>query len=205
MERLELVNRVRRKIDEVSAQDTPLQTVTIADENAVDTIIDSLLDESAREILLKAPVQRLTVTSSSPSIVRNDNDTTTGYIQAPADFLRLVSFRMGDWHRSVTEPAIKGDALSMRQHNKYIRGGVAKPVGVLSRNEKGIILEYYSTRQEEHTLAEFLYIKEDVAENIADGQMIDALTWICAGKVLSVLGNLQMAQNAYDNAQSLMI
>jgi len=69
----------------------------------------------------------------------------------------------------------------------------------------GIILEYYSTKQAEHTLAEFLYIKEDVAENIADGQMIDALTWICAGKVLSVLGNFQMAQNAYDNAQSLMI
>lgn len=205
MERLELVNRVRRKIDEVSAQDTPLQTITIADENAVDAIIDSLLDESAKEILLKAPVQRLTVTSSTPSTVMNDNDTTTGYIQVPEDFLRLVSFKMGDWHRSVTDLAVKGDAISMRQHNKYIRGGVAKPVGVISRNDKGIIIEYYSTQQATHTLAEFLYIKEDIAENIADGQMVDALTWICAGKVLSVYGNLQMAQNAYDNAQSLMI
>ncbi len=205
MERVELINRVRRKIDEVSAADTPVQSVTIVDENAVDTIIDSLLDESAREVLLKAPVQRLTISSSTPSAVKNANDTTTGTIQVPEDFLRLVSFKMGDWQRSVTSLAVKGDAISMRQSNKYIRGGIAKPVGVIAKNNQGIVIEYYSTLQENHTVTEFLYIKEDVAENITGTQMIDALTWICAGKVLSVFGNLPQAQNAYDNAQSLMI
>lgn len=205
MERLELVNAVRRKIDEVSAADTPLQSVTIADENAMDTIIESMLDESAREILLKAPFQRLEITSANPAPVRNETDKTIGYIQAPDDYLRLVSFRMSDWQRPVVELAIKGDAISKRQYNKHIRGGVAKPVGVLSRNGQGTIIEYFSTNADQHTVAEFLYIKSAPAEDIKDLQMIDALVWICAGKVLSVMGNITQAQNAYDNAQSLMI
>lgn len=204
MDRLELVNAVRRKIDEVSATDTPLQSVTLADENAMDTIIESLLDESAREVLLKAPFTRLEITSASPAAVAND-DKETGYIQAPDDYLRLVSFRMSDWQRPVVELAIKGDNISMRQYNKHVRGGVAKPVGVLSRNAKGPVIEYFSTVAATHSVAEFLYIRSDVAENIKDTQMIDALAWICAGKTLSVMGNLTQAQNAYDNAQSLMI
>lgn len=207
MERLELVNIVRKKIDEVAAADTPLQKVTIADESATDNIIESLLNESAIEILLKAPFHRLDITSAtlSLSLVPDSIDTTTGYIQAPDDFLRLVSFRMSDWQRPVTELAVKGDAISMRQYNKHIRGKTAKPVGVLAKNDTGIIIEYFSTKKSPHSLSEFLYIKKDAAENINNTQMIDALTWICAGKVLSILGNAQLAQNAYDNAQSLMI
>lgn len=205
MERLELVNMVRRKIDEVAAADTPLQAVTIADENSMDTIIESLLDESAREILLKAPIYRLKVTSATPSAQKNSSDSTTGYIQVPEDFLRLVSMRMSDWQRPVVQLALQGDAVAMRQSNRHIRGGVAKPVGVLAKNEKGIVVEYYSTNAAEHSVSEFLYIKSDTAENIKDAQMIDALTWICAGKTLSVMGNMTQAQNAYDNAQSLMI
>lgn len=205
MDRLELVNTVRRKIDEVAAADTPLQPVTVADENSMDTIIESMLDESAREVLLKAPVQRLTVTSASPSPVKSGVDKTAGYLQMPDDFLRLVSLRMSDWQRPVVQPAVQGDALAMRQHNKFIKGGPARPVGVIGRNSQGIILEYYSTLAAEHSVAEFLYIKQDKAENIHDAQMTDALTWICAGKVLSIFGNMTGAQNAYDNAQSLMI
>lgn len=205
MERLELVNIVRKKIDEVAAADTPLQEVTIADESATDNIIESLLDESAIEILLKAPFHRLDITSATPSLMPDSTDKATGYIQAPDDFLRLVSFRMSDWQRPVTELAVKGDAISMRQYNKHIRGKTAKPVGVLAKNDTGIIIEYFSTNKSPHSLSEFLYIKKDTAENINNTQMIDALTWICAGKVLSILGNAQLAQNAYDNAQSLMI
>ncbi len=205
MERLELVNTVRRKIDEVAAADTPLQAVTIADENSMDTIIESLLDESAREILLKAPIHRLEVTSATPSAQKNSSDPTTGYIQVPDDFLRLVSLRMSDWQRPVVQLAVQGDAIAMRQYNRHIRGGVAKPVGIAGRNSEGVIVEYFSTLADQHSVSEFLYIKEVPAQDIKDSQMIDALTWICAGKVLSVLGNLTQAQNAYDNAQSLMI
>lgn len=205
MERLELINIVRRKMDEVAAADTPLQPVTIADENSMDTIIESLLDESAREILLKAPIYRLDVTSATPSPVQNSSDLVTGYIQAPDDFLRLVSLRMSDWQRPVTELSTHGDAVAMRQYNRHIRGGVSRPVGIAGRNSKGVIIEYFSTLADKHTVTEFLYIKKSHAEEIKDSQMIDALTWICAGKTLSVMGNISQAQNAYDNAQSLMI
>ena len=38
-----------------------------------------------------------------------------------------------------------------------------------------------------NTVERFLYIKNDVAENIPDN-LVDALCWICASKVLSVFG-----------------
>lgn len=205
MDRVALVNKVKTKIDEISTSDTPLQAITMADEKPIDTIIESLLDESALEILLKAPFHRLDITSATPTITQDETDTTTGKITAPEDFLRLVSFRMDDWERSVTELSIKGDAISRRQSNKYIRGGQSRPVGVLSKSDKGIEIEYYSTKSTTHALSEFLYIKKTSAENITDTQMIEAMTWICAGRALLIVGNADDAKNAYDNAQSLMI
>lgn len=205
MDRVALVNKVKTKIDEISTSDTPLQAITMADEKPIDTIIESLLDESALEILLKAPFHRLDIASATPTITQDKTDTTTGKITAPEDFLRLVSFRMDDWERSVTELSIKGDAISRRQSNKYIRGGQSRPVGVLSKSDKGIEIEYYSTKSTSHKLSEFLYIKKTSAENITDTQMIEAMTWICAGRALLIVGNADDAKNAYDNAQSLMI
>lgn len=205
MDRVALVNKVKTKIDEISTLDTPLQQITMADESPIDTIIESLLDESALEILLKAPFHRLPVTSATPTITPDPNDRTVGTIAVPDDFLRLVSFKMDDWQRSVTELAVKGDPISRRQANKHIRGGISRPVGVLSKNSSGVVIEYYSTFSETHSLSEFLYIQKTSAENITDNQMIEAMTWVCAGKVLSIIGNADDAKNAYDNAQSLMI
>lgn len=207
MERVSLVNKVKTKIDEISTLDTPLQQITIADEKPIDTIIESLLDECALEILLKAPFHRLPITSGTSSVSADKDtvDTTTGTISVPEDFLRLVSFRMDDWQRSVTTLAIKGDAIARRQSNKYIRGGKARPIGVLSKTDKGLKIEYYSTFSTTHTISEFYYIAKASAEEITDNQMIEAMTWICAGRVLSIIGNADDAKNAYDNAQSLMI
>lgn len=207
MEKVALVNKVKTKIDEISTSETPLQAITMADEKPIDTLIESLLDESALEIQLKAPFHRLTITDATNSVSpkADEVETTTGTIAVPDGFLRLVSFRMSDWQRSVTELAIHGDAISRRQSNKYIRGGISRPVGVLSRNGSGMVIEYYSTKATTHTVKEFLYIKEAKATTITDNQMIEAMTWICAGRVLSILGNTNDAKNAYDNAQSLMI
>ena len=204
MERIALVNKVKTKIDEISSDSTLLVDVGMSDENPVDQIIESLLDESAIEVLYKAPFYRLNISSADVDPEVDIADATIGAFVLPKDFLRLVYFRMSDWQRPVTELAMKGDQISTRQYNKHIRGGVARPVGVLSKDERGLIIEYYSTKESAHSVTEFKYIKRDVAENLPD-QIIDALVWVCAGKVMTVFGNEAAAKNAYDNAQSLMI
>lgn len=240
---LELVNKVKVKIDEITSSTTPIQTVTVVDENPIDTIIASLLDECALEILLKAPFHRLTIsssefTNSSTDDSDNSNNSegsdssnstptstsnTTNYfliqsdksviINLPEDFLRLVSFRLDGWERSVTELSIKGDHISTLQSNKYTRGTPSRPIGVLcptynaQSKKTQLAIEAYSleTSEKESVITEFLYIKKCPATDITGSQMIEAMTWICAGKVLSVMGNIEDAKNAYDNAQSLMI
>lgn len=204
MERTALINLVKTKIDEVSSSDCPINAVGIEDNQPYDSLIESLLDESAREILLKAPFYRLPIESGTPEIISDPNDRTIGYIKVPANFLKLVSFKMTEWKRPVTILSIKGDEISKRQSNIHIRGGCAKPVGVLSRNQEGVIIEFYSVKTNPQ-IQEFLYIKTDSAENINDAQMIDALTWICAGKVLSVLGQGNISNACYESAKGLLI
>lgn len=203
MERQALVNKVKVKIDEIVSEDTPLVDVGISDQSPIDEIIDELLDESAVELLLKAPFHRLDISSAKPSTTVG-SDPVVGHFDLPEDFLRLVYFRMSDWLRPVTELSIKGDAVSLRQANKHIRGGIVRPVGVLAKTDQGLRIEYYSTMAAKHTVEEFYYIKREKAENIPD-QMVDVLLWICAGKVLTVFSRSEDAKNAFDNAQGLMI
>lgn len=205
MDRVALVNKVKVKIDEIAPSDTPIVDVGIADEKAIDTIIDSLLDECAVEVLLKAPFNRLEITQGATSVTIEQDDSipTIGIIRVPEDFLRLVSLKMSDWQRSVTELSMKGDMVSNRQANRFLRAGIARPVGVLSRDSSGVIIEYYSTFEQTHKVAEFLYIAKKNAEQINDTQIIEAMCWLCAGKVLSVFG--KDPSTAYNNAQGLMI
>lgn len=204
MDRIALINKVKTLIDEISSSDSLIIDVGVEDNNPIDQIVESLLDESALELLMKAPFYRLDITSFDADPVADEYDTATGYISLPDDFLRLVYFRMSDWLRPVTELAIKGDALSLRQYNKHIRGGVARPVGVLSKNGEGMIVEYYSTNAKQHQVADFQYIRRVCAEQIPS-QLTDSLCWICAGKTLTVMGRADIAKTAYDNAQSLML
>ena len=195
-----MINKVKTRIDEVSMSGDVIVEVGVENSKPYDSIIAELLDESALEVLLKAPFYRSNITSGSPSVHTDD---TTGSLTLPDDFLRLVSLRMSDWQQPVTELAIAGDEVAKRQANKFLRGGKAKPVGVLSKTSAGYKINYYSSST--HTVEEFLYIKRDTAENIADSQLVDAMVWICAGKTLGVLGEANLANLCYENAKGLMV
>jgi hypothetical protein len=198
MERSELINKVKTRIDEVSMSGDVIVEVGVENSKPYDSIISELLDESALEVLLKAPFYRLNVTNGATSV-----NASNGRLTAPADFLRLVSLKMSDWQQPVTELAIAGDEVAKRQANRFLRGGKAKPVGVLSKTNAGYQINYYSSST--HDVEEFLYIKRDTAENIADSQLVDAMVWVCAGKTLGVLGEANLANLCYENAKGLMV
>lgn len=203
MNRDQLINQVKSKIDELSPSDALIVAVGTEDNKPIDTIIGSLLDESAIEVLLKAPVHRLSVTKcATASGTATTGDAFSGSVAIPADFLRLVEFKMTEWKRPVTEFQPQGSPLAQRQYNVYLRAGINKPVAVISHRDAGMVAEYYTVLSA-HTIERFLYIKRDVAENIPV-VLQDALCWICASKVLSIFSKINESKSAIENAVSLM-
>lgn len=203
MNRTALINQVKSKIDELSPSTAMIVDVGQEDSKPIDTIIGELLDESAKEVLLKAPIHRLPATSSANVAVASVSDPATGTIDVPVDFLRLVELKLTEWKRPVTELQQQGSKMAERQYNKYLRGGVVKPVAVLSHRATKLVIEYFSV-ESAHTIDRFLYIKKDVAENIPE-ILQDALCWICASRVLSIFGKVAESQKAEGNAVSLMM
>lgn len=203
MNRTALINQVKSKIDELSPSDALIVEVGQDDNKPIDTIIADLLDESAKEVLLKAPVHRLIATGSTNAGVAVSGDSKIGTIDVPSDYLRLVELKMTDWLRPVTELVPQGAPLANMQYNKYLRGGLSKPVAVLSHRSNKMVIEYFSV-DTNHTVDRFLYIKKDVAENIPE-VLQDALCWICASRVLAIFGKTEGAKIAEGNAISLMM
>lgn len=209
MEREQLINKVKTRIDEVSASGDVIVDVGVENTKPFDSIIDELLDESVTEVLLKAPFYRLE-TIEEKGLVGTPvaNDENIGTVELPDDCLRLVSFKMRDWLCPVTSFAVPGDAVATRQSNKYIRGGVAKPVAVLRKLGTLFNISYYSVK-ESHEVEELIYVAKHTEGasriEIEDQQMIDALCWICAGKTLGVLGEKGLAEMCYENAKGLLI
>lgn len=221
MERQELINRVKTRIDEVSAAGDVIIDVGVENTKPYDSIIDELLDESALEVLLKAPIYRLPVYTTTPTCAFT-LDPLVGEIIVPDDFLRLVSFQFEEWQQPVINLAMEGDEIAQRQANKYLRGGVAKPIGVLKKTSAGLRIVYYSRSPEVvwvtdtdadgkeyqklvHSSPTFNYIKKDTAESIDDAQMTDAMVWICAGKTLGVLNQVSLQNLCFENAKGLLI
>jgi hypothetical protein len=190
----------------VSASGDVIVDVGVENTKPFDSIIDELLDESALEILLKAPFYRLPVCSDIVAAEMDANDNKIGKIYLPYDFLRLVSFKMKKWLQPVTAFALPGDPVAVRQSNKYIRGGVAKPVAVLHNTDGECMAYYYSVPSaDDHEVEFFDYIPRLAPTKITDKQMIDAMCWVCAGKTLNVLGEKGLADMCYENAKGLMM
>ena len=61
MNRSEIINKVKTRIDEVSSSDSLIVDVGIEDNKPIDEIIDEMLDGSILEILSSAPLHYLPV------------------------------------------------------------------------------------------------------------------------------------------------
>jgi hypothetical protein len=127
----------------------------------------------------------------------------TGYIELPDNFLRLITLKMTDWKREVTQAITTSDKRYWVQKNKYIRGGTAKPVAVFATNQIGGFsirtIEYYSVSTN-HTIEKLLIIQETKAEDV-QSNLVDALTWVAAGMVLQITERVDLAKVAFEQEQ----
>lgn len=212
--RLSIVNYVKAKLDELLPEGEGItfnlsSTPNIT--NPVDLIINSQLDESARDICLSAPLTAIIPSSHTGSGTPFAAGDKTGYIELPGSFLRLSSFRMADWKKDVIIPITPENPLYTKQAYSFLRGGLSTPVAVL--NWKSIaavnkrILEYYSV-DTSHVIEKLFYIPEQTAEIFiaANPNMMPSLAWQCASKVMQIFEKTDLSKMAQERvAQSYTI
>lgn len=216
MTREELIKKVALKMDEISSSDDVIVPVNAGDNNPLYTQINSLLNESINDVLMKAPVYRIkqSVKSlSKPSLGRTKGDLrSTAIFTLPEDFLRLVSIESGSWNRPISDLAYEGDEVSKRQHNKFLVAKSDKPVGVLCRNTTGgLSITCYSFDPSANVSATLFYVErysgdtDSVSEVNLDDYMIDIVSWACAGRVFAAQGDMNKGKICDDNAAALMV
>ena len=218
MTREELIKKVALKMDEVSSSDDVRVPVTAGDNNPLYTQINNLLNESVNDVLAKAPIYRLynhvgKVPSANSQRLLFGGARQAAVITVPDDFIRLVSISDNSFQRPIVDLAIEGDDVDKRQHNKYLVAKTAKPVAVLCSNKTagGREILCYSYASGDSVKPTMLYIKrydndrETSAETDLDEYMIDIVSWVCAGRVFAVQGDVAKGKICDENASSLMI
>lgn len=197
MTRDEIINSVKLRIDELTPIDGLVVDVGLEEDKPIDAFISGLLDECAIDVLMHVDISRIDVKSLNADSIGHDDG--SGHVALPDDFIRLAKFKMTEWQRPVYEFAT--GALAHRQHNIYTRGGISKPVCVMGHRGGKRVLEYYSVKKN-HTIEDFQYVPRMKAEDL-NNDVLNVLIWICASKVLTIVGKINEANAAHKIAMSL--
>lgn len=196
MTREALIELVQARIDELS----PFSATDTVELNPSNDLVDKLLDEAAKYILLvfplyMMPTDDIPITSITPNkTAAGASVTGVGYIPLPTDFLRLHSFKMTDWKRVVNHAISQDSPTYKLQANPVTRGGVAKPVCavVIDYDQGAKVLEYYSVTN--HTVQQRKYVPlklpDATAGTFPDG-LAEACAWQCAILVFQTMGNIE--------------
>jgi hypothetical protein len=201
MERAALINIVKVKLDEFSPGDIGLP---------FDDYIGPMLDESAREVLERAPLHLLSPAAIPTSGTTFLND--KAYIPVPSDYVRLYEIKYPQWKKSIRKAISSEDPQYKIQENEYIRAGLARPAVAIVRTTLdggATIGRYFECGKVEENITSpptpiALYIKTTLPEELED-ILADTLTWLCTAKVLSILGYGDKAAIALEHhTQALM-
>jgi len=143
----QLVKEAKVVLDE-NVSSEALAALGDVDTLTLDEIIRSKVEDAARLVTEQAPswlvdngklLRGSVIWSSQPGYG-------SGHILLPADFLRLLSFRMSDWSRPVSDAISEDDPRYAMQSSRYggIRGNAQKPVVAIVHGGSGQVLEFYS-------------------------------------------------------------
>lgn len=155
----DMAKAVRVAID-MNRGDEPLFAEGDTDTLTLDEIIYAKLADAVRMVETEAPSFML----ESGHDFGEDNvfigEDGKGFVILPDDFMRLVSFRMSDWKRTVFNAIGETDPEYALQSSKWkgICGNPDKPVCAIVRRSEGKVLEFYSCLNDSATVAQATYI-----------------------------------------------
>ncbi|MDE5795689.1 MAG: hypothetical protein K2H75_01130 [Muribaculaceae bacterium] len=131
---------------------------------------NTIVTEVATEVVEELPVEWLeTVRSFADSPLQHNAEEGSGTILLPSGFVRLVSFRLEGWQRTLYAAGRPGDPLHRLQQQpvRALRGSDARPCCFLTNSTIGAMLTYFcspgpdtvnSTSHTSRRIAEALYI-----------------------------------------------
>jgi hypothetical protein len=142
-----LVREARIAIDQ-NNNSTPLASLGDIDTLTLDEIIRSKVEDAAR--LVEEGAAHYLLDAGKPFGASVEWESQPGYgagkVNLPSDFMRLVTFRMSDWYRPVTEAITEEDPTYPMQSSRYagVRGNPQQPVVAIVHGVTGQVLEFYS-------------------------------------------------------------
>jgi hypothetical protein len=149
--------------------------------------VDKFVDEAIRYVVDYLPLYRL---GEGASLDTSSFSVSHGVVSMPlpADFGRLISFKMEDWKRRAE--IISEESPRYRQmSNKVLQGNPSRPIVAVCRN-KGV-LEAYTTKMKDAT-AEGTYMPYDA--EMFSSYMEDVAAWKLAEIVLMAISDVNNAQ-----------
>lgn len=195
--RTEIINRTKTCMEELTPQWDGVfdQTEGVS----IDRYIDEKIDEQLRWLLITQPVELLPAVDLKELVTLQQRQDGSGRIFLPDRFVRPVMLQMEGWKKPVTRFINEQHPLYELQFCRYTRGGVSKPVAVLSLDGAGdYIIDYFSLpASQSHTIATLtgVLFPDERAENFdLHPLLIDALCYSCAATVYDILGNHAMAE-----------
>jgi hypothetical protein len=183
--------------------------------------VDEQLPIAANEVLLSAPIHKLSLTNLL-SVDVSINSDGTGKIGLPNDFLRLALLKMKEWSIPLHIAISVDHPLYRLQFCKYTRGHIHKPVVVYQNatakiehcdgdrcidKEYSNYLEYYSVIKD-HTVEQLSYIKKfNKTDNYHD-TVAELIALNCAKKIYEIYGNTELVTlmtSEIQNVQNTML
>ncbi|MCD8281871.1 MAG: hypothetical protein LUC22_01310 [Prevotella sp.] len=171
----------------------------------LDEAIHRNITDGVRTILSVAPVIALGEGKSFTGGVLWGNQG-AGAVILPADFYRLITFRMSDWARGVSPAAFDSDPRYALQSSpvKALRGTAERPEVFIIQRAQGKALEFYSSDSEDATVAEAAYIPLPYIVTGEDGdEVIDIPTRLYRACVCEIAALTALERGAADTAQAL--
>lgn len=154
----EIVKDVRTVLD-----NNNLSEALLADED-IDTlclneIIKSKIESAAEIVELAAPAELLENGHNFGEAIYWGKYG-SGWILLPGDFMRLITFRMSDWERTVDKTISSSDPEYKKQSSRYkgIRGNIQKPVCAIASRPEGKVLEFYSCKNNDAYVSQAIYL-----------------------------------------------
>lgn len=195
-----IIKDVRAVIDENTVSAASDALASDIDQQSLSAVIRAHTPDAVAVVEKAAPLHLMQGVSLSAAAITWDKPVEQSYsgsIPRPADFLRLLIFEMSDWDIPVFEPITAQSPLYAIQHSRFkgVRGNTARPVVALTPSR----IEFFSCASDAATIsaAEYMPIPVWSADNTISipSALYRACIFQTAALTLSELGDTAAAQS----------
>lgn len=205
----EITREVRIAIDQNMTSEQLIVTGDI-ETLSLEDIIRSKVVEAVRRVESVAPVRFLEAGHNFGDAVYW-GELESGWVLLPEDFMRLISFRMSDWERTVYAAISVSDPKYAKQSSRYkgIRGNPQKPVCAIANRAEGRALEFYSCKSKDAYVARATYVPYPSIDEETDSidiseKCFTAVVYTVAALVLNTYGEADKASAMVELAKSIL-